>query len=224
MIISDEPNFIFIAVPKTGSCSIEDALEPLMNAELKREFHKHVTAMRLERELPAERWQNAYKFAFVREPYAWMHSWYRFRLRDALKDPAGKYHKRYTGNISFNEFVHTFSKKELMLKQSDVISTQSGELLMDFVGRYEKLQSDFDTVCEQLNIPQKKLARVNVTKSTASTDDVLDAAGVEVINNYFSQDFEMFGYTKHAGSLTLPGASSSGNDGDLGATSERKVE
>ncbi|MGI9294129.1 MAG: sulfotransferase family 2 domain-containing protein, partial [Pseudomonadales bacterium] len=109
MIISDDPSFIFIAVPKTGSCSIEEALKSLMNLELKRKFHKHVTGRRLQRELPAERWEKSYKFAFVREPYAWMYSWYRFRQRDALKDPSSEYHRRYTGNISFNEFVRTFS-------------------------------------------------------------------------------------------------------------------
>ncbi|MGI9286502.1 MAG: sulfotransferase family 2 domain-containing protein [Pseudomonadales bacterium] len=219
MIISDEPSFIFIAVPKTGSCAVEEALQPLMNAELKRQFHKHVTAMRLERELPAERWENSYKFSFVREPYAWMHSWYRFRQRDELKDPTNKYHRRYTGDISFNEFVQTFSSKELMLKQSDVISNRSAELLMDFVGRYETLQSDFDTICEQLNIPLRKLPRVNVTKSTASGEDFLDAAGIKIINDYFSQDFEMFGYTKRTGSLTFKRASSSRNDGDTVSTS-----
>ena len=153
--------------------------------------------MRLERELPPERWQQSYKFSFVRDPYAWMHSWYRFRQRDNLKNPKNPFNKRYTGNISFNEFVQTFSSNELMLKQSDFITRHSGELLVDFVGRYESLQQDFDLVCEQLSISKRQLNRINVSKPpTQSTLELLDTTSIRIINDYFSQDFDMFGYSK----------------------------
>jgi len=196
LIISDEPNLIFVAVPKTGSCSIEEALQPLANTKLMRQFNKHATSMRLERELPVQRWMKAYKFAFVREPYAWMHSWYRFRQRDVLSNPDHTFNKRYTGNISFNEFVHTFSSNELMLKQSDFIARHNGELLVDFVGRYETLQEDFNRICERLRLDEQKLPQVNVSKPVTTNDEVLDATSIGIINEYFSQDFEMFGYSK----------------------------
>jgi hypothetical protein len=196
LIISDEPNFIFVAVPKTGSCSVEKNLQPLANAQLMRQFNKHATSMRLERELPPQRWMRAYKFAFVREPYAWMHSWYRFRQRDALSNPAHTFNERYTGNISFNEFVQTFSSNELMLKQSDFIARHNGELLVDFVGRYETLQEDFNKVCDRLGLPERKLPKVNVSKPSTTSDETLDAKSIDIINQYFSQDFEMFGYNK----------------------------
>lgn len=196
MIISDKPAFIFIAVPKTGSCSIENALRPLANTTMQRTFNKHATSMRLERELSAERWKNSYKLAFVRNPYTWMHSWYRFRQRDALKSPGHAFNNRYTGNISFNEFVQTFSSKELMLKQSDFISRRNGELLVDYVGRYETLQADFDLICEHLGIAERKLLQVNVSKSATVSDEILDSTSVNIINEYFSQDFEMFNYSK----------------------------
>ena len=152
--------------------------------------------MRLERELPPQRWMGAYKFAFVREPYAWMHSWYRFRQRDALSNPAHTFNKRYTGNISFNEFVQTFSSNELMLKQSDFIAKHNGELLVDFVGRYESLQEDFNEVCDRLGLPERKLPKVNVSKPSTTNDEILDAKSIDIINQYFSRDFEMFGYNK----------------------------
>jgi len=196
LIISDNPNFIFVAVPKTGSCSIEEALGPLADPELQGLFNKHATSMRLERELPPQRWRQSYKFAFVRDPYAWMHSWYRFRQRDNLKNPAHPFNKRYTGDTSFNDFVQTFSSNELMLKQSDFIARHNGELLVDFVGRYESLQQDFDLICERLGISKRQLNRINVSKSTRSTLDSLDTSSIKIINDYFSQDFDMFGYCK----------------------------
>ncbi|MFK7731224.1 MAG: sulfotransferase family 2 domain-containing protein [Pseudomonadales bacterium] len=152
-MISDDPSFIFIAVPKTGSCSIEEALKPWENKQRKQKFSKHATAMRLNRELPATRWEQSYRFAIVREPYAWMHSWYRFRQREELKNPEHEFNKRYTGNIGFDEFVQSFSANELMLKQSDFIARRNGDFLVDFVGHYEPLQNDFDSVCEHLALP-----------------------------------------------------------------------
>ena len=83
-----------------------------------------------------------------------------------------------------------------MLKQSDFISRQNGELLVDFVGHYESLQQDFDRVCEHLGISKRQLNRINVSKSARSTLDSLDATSIEIINDYFSQDFDMFGYSK----------------------------
>ncbi len=83
-----------------------------------------------------------------------------------------------------------------MLKQSDFIARHNGELLVDFMGRYETLQDDFDKVCEHLALPQKTLPRVNVSKTTKASEGLLEAASIAIINDYFSRDFEMFGYAK----------------------------
>jgi hypothetical protein len=193
LIISDAPRFIFIAVPKTGTSSIEAALGQYANIHLCKPFNKHVLAMKLKEDIPVERWAGSFKFAFVREPYAWLYSWYRFRQREALKNPGHPKRALYTGDISFDEFAHTFSNRELMLKQSDFITTHSGELLVDSVGHYESLQEDYSRVCERLEVPAQVLPRLNTSSSPGGLGD-LSESGRRNINEYFRQDFELFDY------------------------------
>jgi hypothetical protein len=45
--------------------------------------------------------------------------------------------------------------------QYDFLFDEQGRLLVDFVGRYESLQADFDTVCARLGIPPTPLPHEN---------------------------------------------------------------
>ena len=82
MIYSEQPPFIFIAVPKTGSSSVGQVLQTYADTQVSSAYNKHVLAMKLQEELPAERWGGVLRFAFVRNPYSWMYSWYKFRQRE----------------------------------------------------------------------------------------------------------------------------------------------
>jgi hypothetical protein len=194
MIVSTEPRFIFIAVPKTGSSSVEQSLSAYDNAGLSQSFNKHALAMVVEEGLPADVWECSFKFAFVRDPYEWLYSWYRYRQREGLQNPGHKRHKIYTGNMSFDEFAHCFADEELMLKQSDFIRSPAGELRVDFVGRYETLQDDFTKVCEQLGIEAPPLEWVNSSGPAVACRELLSASGKRRVDDYFRQDFEWFGY------------------------------
>jgi len=196
LIISDQPKFIFVAVPKTGTGSVEEALQEFSSPNQEQAFNKHVTCRQLIKRLPAEQWECAFKFAFVRNPYDWMYSWYRYRQRDELSDPNHKFHDRYTGNTSFNEFVQTFHTKEIMLEQSNFVSGPDGKLVMDFVGRYETMQQDFDQVCDRLGITRRNLPWVNASKPASSEREPLDRASLDILNKYFNPDFKLFGYSK----------------------------
>ena len=48
--------------------------------------------------------------------------------------------------------------------QSGRITDQSGKIIVDFVGRYENLQDDFNFVCDKIKIPRINLSYVNRTK------------------------------------------------------------
>ena len=139
-------------------------------------------------------WNQSFKAAIVREPFDWMYSWYRFRQRDALKNPAHPFHYRYTGNIGFDEFVQNFNKHDHMLRQSDFICDEQGKLLIDFVGRVESLQTDFDYICSRLGIPSVTLPLLNVSKQAHSQIDSLSASSKARIEKILKQDFELFGY------------------------------
>ena len=194
VVISKTHKFIFVAVPKTGSSSTEEALAPYQS-NLTNQFNRHATCLKLQRDLPAEIWQNYFKFAFVRDPYDRMLSWYFYRKRKQLEDPSYPRHYLYTGNISFDEFVETFSEKELMFKQVDFIAPHGGGLLVDAVGRFENLQEDFSSMCDQLDLPKIHLPTIRSSKKpVADLQGLWTSESRGIVNEYFREDFQFFGY------------------------------
>jgi hypothetical protein len=195
MLICESPPFIFLAVPKTGTSSVERALQAYNSPTLSAPFNKHVLALKLEEDLDPMIWSGSFKFAFVREPVAWMYSWYRYRQRKELSDPKHRFHRRYTGNKSFDEFIETFAEDEIFLKQSDFLRSHTGELLVDYVGKYESLQHDFDEVCQRIGISPAQLPRINTTSDRDAQAATLSPSSLKIIERYFLRDFELLGYS-----------------------------
>lgn len=180
-MISERHNCVFVHVPKTGGQSVElfflrhyglewDERAPLLlafNADRERgpERLAHLYASEYVGlgYLDASAFDNSFKFAFVRNPWSRLVSEYRYRS--------------YGSHYSFSEFVreglpepddYTDAHRHIV-PQSDYLVNQAGELLVDFVGRFEALQRDFDVVCERLGIEESKLPRRNVSNSGGSS-------------------------------------------------------
>lgn len=95
-----------------------------------------------------------FKFAFVRNPWDRMVSMYKWHA----------FHKI----CSFNQFVTREFPRDLWKKkhwfvcpQTDYICDANGEVLADYVGRYENLAADFHYVCTQIGLPPLDLPHAN---------------------------------------------------------------
>jgi hypothetical protein len=97
-----------------------------------------------------------YKFAIVRNPWERMVSFYKY-----LGEPKTE---------SFNDFViNTFprlweEKYWFVCPQTDYVYDEQSKLLVDFVGRFERLQADFAIVCEKLGLSPMQVPFVNKSK------------------------------------------------------------
>jgi hypothetical protein len=83
--------------------------------------------------------------------------------------------------------------KVLFRPQFEFVSDAEGALAVDYVCRYERLQTDFDVVCETLKLPRAKLEKINVSDSEKYRkfyDDELRG----MVREFYRKDFEMFGY------------------------------
>lgn len=194
MLLSTTHNFLFIAVPKTASSSVEESLggyhDPLRAPEL----GKHALAMEAVELLSEQDMASLYKFAFVRNPYTWMYSWYRFRRRPGLGNPQHRHHSRYAGNMTFDEFMQSYNEGQIFMKQSDFVCSHEGELQVDFVGRYESLQADFDQICEQIGIICPPLKQVNSGGGSEFSSRSMSTESRQIINQTFERDFQLFDY------------------------------
>ncbi len=192
MIISKSHRFIFVAVPKTGTSSIENALQSY-SAKITRRFNKHATSRKLIRDLPEGMWDDYYKFAFVRNPYDRIESWYFYRKRKELASVDHPRHKMYTGDKTFEEFVQWFPKNTMMLNQVDFIAPHGGGLLIDHFGRFETLHADFAAICRRLDLPEIELPQVRASERDGASK-LWTPESRRIINDYCADDFAFFDY------------------------------
>ncbi len=108
MLVFWKERLVFLATPKTGSTSIEAALEPLASVVIQRPPElKHTPVRRFQRFL-APYLQSAAKedfavVALMREPVSWLGSWYRYRTREDIPR-----RERSTAGMSFDAFVEAY--------------------------------------------------------------------------------------------------------------------
>ena len=203
MIISHHHKFIFFAVPKTATHAIRLALREHLNAddweqqtlfgkqylpvrELAALGHGHISVRELKPHLPADAWESYFKFAFVRNPFDRFVSTCFFLnrgtphfedsvlpfMKEALKRP------RFKGRV-------------LVKPQADLLTSSSGEVALDFVGRYESLQESFDEICRRIGIPTSDLSRKNASQHGAY-DQYYDQTLQEQVADFYRNDFRLF--------------------------------
>jgi len=208
MLISDSHEFIFLRVRKVASTSMKDILLPLCiprpesrlayiksRARLEWDYQKyagraHENIRAVQKRMPADKFNRYFKFAFVRNPWERLVSEYEF----LLDRPKHGRHARVKNLNGFEQFIH------LQIPRSDayqmnMLCNRKGRLLMDFVGKLENLQSDWQTVCERIGIPYQALPHKNVTKHKRPFQDYYDHESRQLVERHWAREIELFEYS-----------------------------
>lgn len=200
---------IFIRIIKTAGLSVNKVLGQEKEQII---CGGHVPAKKIKKRVSEATWENYFKFSFVRNPWDKMVSqwWYNGH-------PKVRGRNIYTSKVeTFREYILYFAEGgRVTAKRNDPRCTpwlvdDSGKILVDFVGRFENLEEDFNFVCQQLT-PLKheegkpwppKLPHLNGAKHrrkrTGWTDkpyqDYYDDETKEIIAREFKDDINLFGY------------------------------
>jgi hypothetical protein len=216
MIISYSHKFIFFHVAKVAGLSIREALKdyagepekfkikqppkllgdtPNPFYEMWQSFLVHAKARDAKKELPEEVYNNFLKFAFVRNPWDWQVSMYHF----LLKESSNSRYSIVKSMVNFDEYLQwVVSTKNPYPKgatklQKDMITDAEGNLIVDFVGRYENLVQDFQVICEVLAL-KASLPHLNNTVHR-NYRSYYNEKTKKMIEEHFKEDIELFGYT-----------------------------
>ena len=204
MIISSLHKFIFVAIPKTGTHSVRQALRQHMGPqdleqvglfvkkhfpipELARLQHGHLSLLQIRPYLRDEEWQGFFKFAFVRNPFDRFVSYCAFMTRqqgDFERDPQGV----------MRQMLERPPPQHLLFQpQHNFITGEDAHLLTDRVGRVEEMQRSYDEICERIGIPTATLDKVN-SSNRADYRNYYDQSLIDGVAKLYARDLELFGY------------------------------
>jgi len=187
-MIDHKHKFIFVHVSKTGGTSIEHALNPNVSLDYSNNSHttgntsfkdKHWSPLQYKKEYPTE-YESYFKFAFVRNPWDRLVSNYKWLVF------IGKIHTSFEDWIidptwGFNAYLYT-----------KMLHDNNGNMI-DFVGKFENLQEDFNTVCNKIGLTQRELPHKNKTNHKHYTEYYNNETRQLVAEKY-AKDIEYFDY------------------------------
>ncbi len=176
-------NLLWYEVPKVGCSSLKVFCEK-NDYEYNSVKLKHLYGHR-----------NHFQFAFVRNPWDRLVSCFldktkktigtKYQLRDYVKYK----------NHSFTEFVHAIKNEDFSncnrhhRLQYNLINHDH----VNFIGRFENFQTDFEYVCNLVGITQYNLPHWNKSKRKHYTE-YYDDETREIVAEKYAKDIEYFGY------------------------------
>jgi hypothetical protein len=186
-----------VHVYKTAGSSVTNALMKYASnvpgwTETGGRFH-HATAYRIKKKLPDEIYNTYFKFAFVRNPWDWLVADYHF-VKEQIKRGI-RLHPQHSliSRLSFNQFVLYKWLNPRRMNQSQFIFNKHGQLLVDFVGRFEHLQRDFLEICKTIGI-SVELGHYGASKHLQFRE-YYNARTARLVHEAYKKDIETLQYT-----------------------------
>ena len=223
-IVSDEHAFVFFEVPKVAVTSLKTALAPLLGidttgADVPREggrgsrfvIHDRFarSGHRIDKEeflASLDKYRGYFKFGFVRNPFDRLVSLYSDKIVGAgrgLGERAGTgiASRTFYKGMPFAEFVrgvHSIPDEVANLhfrSQHVSLCGPDGEVLADFVGRFENLAADFSRVAREIGAPDLALPHILRSEDRRAYRDYYDENLKNLVRERYSEDLELFGYS-----------------------------
>jgi hypothetical protein len=211
MVISYVRRFLFVHVYKAAGMSIEAALKPYdvrtplraYSPEEQRrllleigldpallEMQRHVFARDVQKSVGADFFAKLFKFAFVRNPWDLQLSLFHFNLTH----PEFPAHRKAVASGTFEKHILGMTREPHPVgQQRQFLVDADGNSLVDFVGRFETLATDFAHVCTRIGLSGVTLDHVNRTDHAPWTKSYTRPM-FEIVRSIYRRDIEAFAY------------------------------
>ncbi|MFC5050690.1 sulfotransferase family protein [Rubritalea spongiae] len=191
-----DTNSVYIHIPKTAGTSIASAIY-----KDKGVGHGHYPYYEFLRE-DEGLYNSSFKFAFVRDPWdrlvsAYYHlssppSWVADRTKlvseyiNARADDFSEFVRLLSVDKRMQRWVHMEPQSKFVLHE--------GEVMVDFIGRFENLEEDVIKVAKALNLNDVKVPHVNKSKDRAHYSIFYDQYAIDFVRDFYAQDIDVFEY------------------------------
>lgn len=223
-MISHNHKCIFVHIPKCAGTSIASALghlddnqgqngldhrsirhiQPLFShgfsfskeniIELARRYKRHyfnkTPNQRNKYTVTPAQYDAYFKFTFVRNPWARVFSWYKAAMRDEDEQ------KRLgiNGHISFEQALNRFAGKGLIIPQMYWLKGFNNQVSLDYIGRFETLETDFEEICKRASIKGIHLPHKNKGTGEDYRNHYNESSKL-IVSEIYKEEIELFNYT-----------------------------
>jgi hypothetical protein len=146
-------------------------------------FRGHTSAAVAKNNIPTEVWNQLFKFTIARNPFDRLVSlYYHLPTHTSGKE---------VRSMTFEQFVRKWSL-DPKLQQKKLITDNAGHLLVDYVGHFESLATDFQYITSKIGIEETLPHRNGSSHRdyrTYYTPELID-----LVFERFAADCEFFGY------------------------------
>jgi len=174
---------LFIHIPKAGGSSIQDIIKK-HNKDLTDCLHNSVT------DYSKEYRNSCFVFTFVRNPYDRLLSAHKYLTNGFGNEGDKKFGKTLSSDFKY------FAKNQLnnnmnWLHFRPMIHWLNDDI--DFIGKTENYEHDFNFVCDKIGIPQQQLPHKNKSNHKHYTE-YYDGETKQIVAEKYAKDIEYFGY------------------------------
>jgi hypothetical protein len=215
MLLSPGKKFLFVHIAKTAGTSVRAALSRIRmrdpyywlmfpayklsqatNHKIGTKFPRHAHAIAAKEMLPKEFYDSLFKFAFVRNPWDLQVSSFHHIQRERPQFLGG--HNNFTDFLKWKLDPHRQYQYHIDTSidlQSNYVTGLDGELIVDFIGRYETLESDFERILTRIGEPNIRLPHKRKASSRKKDyREYYSDTTAELVYNHFKRDIDLFGY------------------------------
>ncbi len=145
-------------------------------------FYEHMPAWRVKTYIDQNIWDNYYKFSFERNPWDRQVSFFNYKNRNR------------TIKSSFESALR--KRKSSYVNNYDLYSID-GDIALDFIGKYENLEEDFQTITRAIGLDAEMILPVTNASKTSDTKpyrEYYNDKNRHLIAEWYRREIDYFGY------------------------------
>ncbi len=207
-------NAVYVEIPKVACTSLKAAFAGLLGMDLAAvDGDPHRAAFPSpgpRRSGSATPHPGRFTFAFVRNPWDRLLSCYRdkiggevdgytrFTRRPGVADCLAPF-EAFEAGMSFEAFALAVAsipddRADAHFRSQHTFVAVGGALAVDFLGRYERLAEDFETVRRRIGLPDLELPRLQAAREPVDYAERYTPSARRAVEARFARDIELFGY------------------------------
>lgn len=211
-IILEPYKALYFPIPKVANSSMRFVCADLLNIRLpNNDISPRSIPLPMATGSEIIPYRNYWKFCFVRNPWDRLVSCYsqkiqkdpNYRLEGFFEKGVSKgllkYGNVFRAGMPFEDFAHEILKipdekaDGHFRSQHTFVRNKGGGLLVDFIGKFERLNKDFDYICEKIGSPKMQLPH----KLKSHRKEFRKYYNQELqilVGERYASDIEIFGY------------------------------